>query len=246
MDYTIIKDKAEDFKVTLQRLLPTMINTSVPGIIDELVIGEDGVPRVSAYCAIRLKYTNPDTQEVTYLDYPKITNIPLSVNQCESLGLSITMPVLHGQLCTLIFSQRSLDNFALSGTISDPISGDDPETCTVRCFDYTDAMCFPGVMTPANNISNYSQTAVEVRNGDGSVKLSVYPESLSLTQGTATIQMSGNNIAMNAGTITINGHTFTSSSVALNSATTINGVDFDSHAHSGVTGGSSNTGAVVK
>ena len=246
MDYSIIKDKAEDFKVSLQRLLPTMINTAIPGIIDELTVGDDGVPRVSAYTAIRLKYINPETREVQYIDSPKITNIPLSVNQCEGLGLSITMPVLHGQLCTLIFSQRSLDNFATTGQISNPTSGEDAALCTVRCFDYTDAMCFPGVMTPANNITNYSQTAVEVRNGDGSVKLSVYPESLILKQGEATIQMSGNNITMNAATITINGHTFTNSSVALNSPTTINGTDFDSHAHSGVTGGSSNTGAVVK
>lgn len=246
MDYSIIKDKAEDFKVSLQRLLPTMINTAIPGIIDQLTVGDDGVPRVSAYTAIRLKFINPDTQEVQYIDSPKITNIPLSVNQCEGLGLSITMPVMHGQLCTLIFSQRSLDNFATTGQISNPTSGEDAALCTVRCFDYTDAMCFPGVMTPANNIQNYSQTAVEVRNGDGSVKLSVYPESLSLKQGEATIQMSGNNIAMNAGTITINGHTFTSSSVALNSPTKINGTDFDSHLHTGGTTPTGNTGAVVK
>lgn len=246
MDYSIIKDKAEDFKVSLQRLLPTMINTAIPGIIDELTFGDDGVPRVSAYTAIRLKFINPDTQEVQYIDSPKIANIPLSVNQCEGLGLSITMPVMHGQLCTLIFSQRSLDNFATTGQISNPTSGEDAALCTVRCFDYTDAMCFPGVMTPANNISGYSQEAVELRNGDRSVCVSVYPNSISLKQGEASISLSGNNITMTAASVTINGHEFTSSAVTLNAPTTINGSDFDNHTHSGVTGGSGTTGGVVK
>lgn len=233
MDYTIIKDKAEDFKVSLQRLLPTMINTAIPGIIDELTLGDDGVPRVSAYTAIRLKFINPDTREVQYIDSPKITNIPLSVNQCEGLGLSITMPVMHGQLCTLIFSQRSLDNFATTGQISNPTSGEDAALCTVRCFDYTDAMCFPGVMTPANNIQNYSQTAVEVRNRDGSVKLSVYPESLSLKQGEATIQMSGNNIAMNAGTVTINGNLSVSGEISSDTDVLSAGISGKNHVHTG-------------
>lgn len=233
MDYSIIKDKAEDFKVSLQRLLPTMINTAIPGIIDQLTVGDDGVPRVSAYTAIRLKFINPDTQEVQYIDSPKITNIPLSVNQCEGLGLSITMPVLHGQLCTLIFSQRSLDNFATTGQISNPTSGEDAALCTVRCFDYTDAMCFPGVMTPANNIQNYSQTAVEVRNRDGSVKLSVSPESLSLKQGEATIQMSGNNIAMNAGTVTINGALSVSGTISSDTDVLSAGISGKNHVHTG-------------
>lgn len=233
MDYSIIKDKAEDFKVSLQRLLPTMINTSIPGIIDELTVGDDGVPRVSAYTAIRLKYINPETREVQYIDSPKITNIPLSVNQCEGLGLSITMPVLHGQLCTLIFSQRSLDNFATTGQISNPTSGEDAALCTVRCFDYTDAMCFPGVMTPANNISNYSQTAVEVRNRDGSVKLSVYPETLSLTQGTASIQMAGGNITINAGTVTINGDLSVSGTISSDTDVLSAGISGKNHVHTG-------------
>lgn len=233
MDYSIIKDKAEDFKVSLQRLLPTMINTAIPGIIDELILGDDGVPRVSAYTAIRLKFINPDTQEVQYIDSPKITNIPLSVNQCEGLGLSITMPVLHGQLCTLIFSQRSLDNFATTGQISNPTSGEDAALCTVRCFDYTDAMCFPGVMTPANNIQNYSQTAVEVRNGDGSVKLSVYPETLSLTQGAASIQMADGNITINAGTVTINGALNVSGEISSDTDVLSAGISGKNHVHTG-------------
>lgn len=246
MDYSIIRDKAEDFKVTLQRLLPTMLQTSVPGIIDEATVGDDGVLRVSAYSAIRLKFIDPETRAVQYIDAPKITNIPVAVNQCEGLGLSVTIPIRHGQLCTLIFSQRSLDNFATSGQISNPTEGEDAATCTVRCFDYTDAMCFIGVMTPANNISGYSQEAVELRNGDRSVCVSVYPNSISLKQGEANISLSGNNITMTAASITINGHEFTTSAVTLDAPTTINGSDFDSHTHSGVTGGSGTTGGVVK
>lgn len=236
MDYSIIKDKAEDFKVSLQRLLPTMINTAVPGIIDELTVGDDGVARVSAFTAIRLKYINPDTQEVQYIDCPKITNIPLSVSQCEGLGLSITMPVLHGQLCTLIFSQRSLDNFATTGQVSNPTSGEDAALCTVRCFDYTDAMCFPGVMTPANSIQNYSQTAVEVRNRDGSVKLSVYPESLSLTQGSSSIQMAGGNITINAGAVTVNGDLSVSGTISSETDVLSAGISGKSHVHTGNAG----------
>lgn len=247
MDYSIIKDKAEDFRVTLQRLLPTMLNTAVPGIIDTFSIGEDGVPRVSAIGAIRLKYIDPDTQTVTYLDYPKIENIPVAVSQCEGLGLSLTVPIKQGQLCTLIFSQRSLDNFSITGELSNPTSGADELTSTVRCFDYTDAMCFPGIMTPANNITSYSEEAIEIRNADSSVKVAVYSEKIELTQGESVLTMESGNTTLTTGTFNINGSVVVSGAVSASGTISSDsdvlaaGISGATHVHGGVTSGGSMT-----
>lgn len=198
------------------------MNTSIPAIVDSF---DTTTQRVSAIPAIKAKYITPDN-EVQYIDYPKITNIPLAVQ--KTAGLEITIPVKKGDLCTLIFSQRSIDNLLLdSSKPAKPFEGPDPRTSALRCFDMTDAMCFPGIITKGRTISNYNNSAIEIRSDDGTVKVSVSQNALNLTQGSASISMSG-------GKITISGSTVT-----------INGKDWDTHKHKGVTTGSGNTGVVA-
>ena len=94
-------------------------------------------------------------------------------------------------------------------------------------MDLTDAMCFPGVITNPEAISNYNNEAIEIRNDDGTTKITVSENDLQFTQGGATLILSGNNITMNAGKIIMNGK------------------EWDTHVHSGVTSGNSNTGVIV-
>lgn len=198
------------------------LNTCIPAIVDSF---DPTTQRVSAIPAIKAKYITPDLQ-VEYIDYPKITNIPLAIT--KTAGLKITVPVKKGDNCTLIFSQRSIDNFIMDGTkVAKPFEGDVLYTSSLRCMDMTDALCFPGIICDNEKISNYSTSAIEIRSADGSTKVAVSENALNLTQGGATIQLSG-------GKVTITGSTVT-----------INGKDWDTHMHSGVSSGSSNTGGVV-
>lgn len=203
------------------------INTTIPAIVDEF---NPSTQRISATPAIQFKHINPDGS-VEYMNYPKITNIPLAIQRGN--GVLITYPIKKGDVCTLIFSQRSIDNFLLEGNIQKPYEGENPLTSVVRCMDMTDALCFPGVITNKEFISGYSTSAVELRNSDGTTKVSVSSDTLTLLQGGATLTMSGGNIDMTATKVTISG------------SIELNGKDWDTHAHSGVMPGGGNTGGVV-
>ena len=197
------------------------MNTTIPAIVDEF---NPSTQRVAAIPAIKFKHINPDGS-IEYLEYPKITNIPLAIQRGN--GVMITYPIKKGDVCTLIFSQRSIDNFLLEGNIQNPYEGDDPLTSVIRCMDMSDALCFPGVITNKEFISGYSTSAVELRNSSGDTKVSVASNSLTLKQGGATITLSGGNITMNATQITLNGK------------------DWDTHQHTQVQSGNSNTGGVL-
>ena len=221
MDNRVITSKEQENELTFWKHA-LLLNSSIPAIIDEFDVT---LQRVSATPAIKAKRTTPDLK-VEYVDYPKITNIPLAIQKGN--GISVTYPIEKGKLCTLIFSQRSIDNLLLdSSKPAQPFEGDVPFTTRLRCMDMTDAMCFPGILTNNDKISNYNNSAVEIRNADGSVKVSVAQNSLTLTQGGASIKLSGGNVEI------------------VGTSVTINGKDFDTHVHSGVTSGGSNTGAVV-
>lgn len=230
------------------------LNTCIPAIIDDFDVTSQ---RVSAIPAVQKKYTDTDGK-VSYYNFPKITNIPLSIIKCP--GLKLTYPVKKGQNCTLIFSQRSIDNFMLDGTKPlPPYEGPVPFTSALRCMDLTDALCFPGTITNNETISNYNNEAIEIRSADGATKVSVTENTLNFIQGGGSIIMSGGKVEITASEIKINGKTSISGSnvdisgkttisgetIGITGQTSINSHDFDTHKHSGVTPGTGNTGVVV-
>ena len=219
------------------------LNTSIPAIINAF---DAATQTVSATPAIKAKYINPENGEVSYLQYPMLTNIPRAITR--GAGVEITYPVTVGKPCTLIFSQRSIDNFLLEGGIANPVDGTDPTMAIIRCMDLTDAMCFPGVITTKDTISDYSTDAIEIRSDDGTVAVSVKQDSLTLKQESATITLSGGNIDMSAATINITGTeavNITSPATAIGTVTTIDEKEFLTHQHSGVTTGPGTSGGVA-
>lgn len=227
MDNRIIVSDEQKFDLRFWRNV-LQLNTSIPAFVNAF---DPQTQRVSATPAIMAQYTSPDL-EISYIQCPMITNIPLAVQRGN--GLVITSPIEIGKLCTLIFSQRSLDNLIIDGTQQAmPYNGTGDFTAILRCMDMTDAMCFPGIVTAATSITDYNNEAVEIRTEDGKIKISVDKNGLTLKQDGASMTMNGGNIAINATNISITG------------VTTINGKDFDTHVHSGVTAGDTNTGAVV-
>ena len=223
----IVNDKhLEELRFWQHALL---LNTSIPAIVDEFDLGTQ---RVSATPAIKARYIDPDLT-IKYVDYPKITNIPLAIQSGN--GISITYPIKKGDLCTLIFSQRSIDNLLLDGTkTAEPFVGSDSPTTYLRCMDLTDAMCFPGIITNSNPIDSYNNDAVEIRNSDASVKITVAQNGLTLKQDGATLKLNGGDVEIEATNIKLTGTTVM-----------INNKNFDTHVHSGVESGTSNTGIVV-
>lgn len=191
MDYSGNKNAGIDFNMQFDRKAAD-IHTSIPAIIQSVDYANQVV---AAIPAIQIKIVDPNTKLVRYINRPIITNIPMALSWSEGLGLGTTMPYKAGDKCTLFFAERALDNFLITGQISPPADGPTPETCTIRCFDETDAMCFPGIITKAK-IPNYSPDAVEIRNADKSSLFSLSNTSLTMKQGGASITLANGKISM--------------------------------------------------
>lgn len=244
MDNRIITSDDQLFDIRFwQRVF--RLNTCIPAIVD----GFDATTqRVAATPAIRGKFIDTKNN-VSYIDLPKITNIPLAIT--KSAGIKITYPIEIGQNCTLIFSQRSIDNFILDGGIQNPYDGPNPKKTQIRCMDMTDALCFPGVITDAETITDYATDAIEIRSADNTTKVSVKEKSLKLLQGSASIELSEGNIDMTAATINITGTSavnISSPDTKVGTATTIDTKVFLQHTHPYTApahpGGTSDTGGV--
>lgn len=219
MDYSGNKNAGIEFNMQFDRKAAN-IHTSIPAIIQSVDYANQVV---SAIPAIQIKIVDPNTKIVRYLNRPLITNIPMALAWSESLGLGTTMPYKAGDKCTLIFAERALDNFLITGEISPPADGPTPDTCTIRCFDETDAMCFPGIITKAK-IPNYSPDAVEIRNADKSSLFSLSNTSLTMKQGGVSIVLANGKITM-VGDINHTGNQTTSGDVVAG------GISLTGHTH---------------
>lgn len=242
-DYSGNTDPSVEFNLQFDRRLADAVHTSIPAILNSF---DSATQTVSAIPAIKIKIVDPETGNIRYLDRPLITNIPLAVNWSFGAGLGATFPFVQGDICTLFFAERSLDNFLISGEISAPTDGPTPDTCTIRCFDQTDAMCFLGVIAK-QKIANYNPSAVEIRNADKTTYMSVASSSLTMVQGSASITIGGGKIAIvgdieHTGNLTQTGNTTSSGTVTATDCISgaISGL---SHTHGGVTPGQGSTGA---
>lgn len=225
MDYSGNKNAGIEFNMQFDRKAAD-IHTSIPAIIQSVDYANQVV---SAIPAIQIKIVDPNTKLVRYINRPLITNIPMALAWSEGLGLGTTMPYRTGDKCTLIFAERALDNFLITGQISPPADGPTPETCTIRCFDETDAMCFPGIITKAK-IPNYSPDAVEIRNADKSSLFSLSNTSLTMKQGGVSIVLANGKITM-VGDINHTGNQTTSGTITGQTDVVAAGISGKGHTH---------------
>ena len=225
MDYSGNKNAGIEFNMQFDRKAAD-IHTSIPAIIQSVDYANQVV---SAIPAIQIKIVDPNTKLVRYINRPLITNIPMALAWSESLGLGTTMPYKAGDKCTLIFAERALDNFLITGEISPPADGPTPDTCTIRCFDETDAMCFPGIITKAK-IPNYSPDAVEIRNADKSSLFSLSNTSLTMKQGGVSIVLANGKITM-VGDINHTGNQTTSGTITGQTDVVAAGISGKGHTH---------------
>lgn len=225
MDYSGNKNAGIEFNMQFDRKAAD-IHTSIPAIIQSVDYANQVV---SAIPAIQIKIVDPNTKLVRYINRPLITNIPMALAWSEGLGLGTTMPYRTGDKCTLIFAERALDNFLITGQISPPADGPTPDTCTIRCFDETDAMCFPGIITKAK-IPNYSSDAVEIRNADKSSLFSLSNTSLTMKQGGVSIVLANGKITM-VGDIEHTGNQTTSGTITGQTDVVAAGISGKGHTH---------------
>lgn len=110
------------------------------GPIPARIVDYDKVTQTATVQVIvRSRYLDDDGNIVAYLPKP-IANVP--VQWPAASGISITFPLVKDDEVTLIFADRSLDEWKHNG-------GSDNTPEDPRRWDLTDAVCLPGKQSPS-------------------------------------------------------------------------------------------------
>jgi hypothetical protein len=144
-------------------------------------------------------------------------------------GWSLTLPIVKGDECLLVFADACIDSWWQSGGVQAPIS--------FRRHSLSDAMAIFGLRSTPTGITGWSTDSAQLRNDDQSVVIDLG------NSGDVSITASGAINIKASGNLSVEGET-----VAIKSTggqTTIDGKPFLPHAHSGVQSGGSTTGPVV-
>lgn len=141
-------------------------------------------------------------------------------------GYSLTLPIQAGDECLLIIADRCIDAWFQSGGQQAPVE--------VRRHSISDAFAILGPWSNPRDLTSYSVSAAQLRSDDGNTLIEV---------GAGEVTIKANNVSVQAQQVTVAGSTNVHITGAGN--TTIEGKNFLTHTHSGVTAGGGVTGPVV-
>jgi hypothetical protein len=161
----------------------------------------------------------------TPTDLPQLSNVP--VLGYRGGGFSITLPIKAGDEGVVIFSDLAIDSWWQSG-------GTQNNQVERRRHDLSDGMFLPCGWSQPRVLSTYNANSLEIRQDNGQCLIRVSGGVIYATPDNGTVQFQ-----LSPGVITLTG------AVSVTGSLTVNGKNFDTHIHSGVTTGSGNTGPLV-
>lgn len=122
----------EELHIESARAATAKVHTCLPGI----VVSYDATTQsATVQPAVRGKYRAPGTGELVSYQMPVIANVPVAFP--SAAGISITWPLAAGDPVTLVFAERSIDEWKTVG-------GNDATARDVRRHDLSDAIAIPG------------------------------------------------------------------------------------------------------
>lgn len=264
MDTSLLKTNDPIFFTELINKLISNVNTAIPGIIQSFNVETQRVMVKPA-----LRYLKIDENlERKYLELPLLTEVPIVLPYSTSTGFCLTFPIVEGDECLMVFSQRAMDGWQTQGGIQNVVGEGD-----CRKYDLSDAIAIPGLFSNPNAIQNYQNDGIELRNKDRSCFLKVLENSINANVSNGSlvsqIEISKNGfIKISSGektSIEIDGNgsivTITAENILLNGTVSgnSNGIPIttskgimcngkiidDAHRHEGVQGGNSQSGGVA-
>lgn len=194
--------------------------TSAPGIVQSYNASSLTVDVQIAAQGIALDADGNETDETL----PLLVDVPVVFPRGG--GISLTFPIQQGDECLVVFSDRCLDFWHQSGGIQ--------KSASQRNHDLSDAFVIPGPYSQPQAIANVSTNSVQLRTDDGKSFVELDQS------GNATVtspQTTVNGPATINGDLTVNG-TVTATGDVVGA-----GISLDTHVHSGVNSGNSETGA---
>lgn len=179
--------------------------------------------------------------EISFVTFPELQDVPILIPRGGNFA--ITLPIKVDDECMVVFQDLCLDSWWYRGGIQN--------WNDLRRHDLSDAVAIFSPWSQPNVLSEYNQEALEVRSLDGNTLVRISDDKVELIRNDKcikitdlSIEATDQNNSVSLSEIGINA--FSTVKIALQApVVTINGKNFDTHAHSGVQGGNSNTGPVV-
>lgn len=195
----------QEFTAEIEQTARAVVNdihTAMPG---EIILYDAGAG--TATVKPIGKFITSDGKE---LDYPTITEAPVSFPFCQNAGVGIAFPVKKGDSCIIIVSEVELDAWR---------SGADSEG-SLR-FDLTSAMVIPGLLEGGSSASERAsrENAVILTAGDAEVTVS--GDGCKIDTGSTVLNVSDSGVSIKgnltvtgdvkAGSVSLKEHTHTDS-----------------------------------
>jgi hypothetical protein len=169
MDYTKIPSE-EKVNAMLGDEIKQSINTM---LLCKVVKFDSATQRVDLRPCIKIRYTDNKSLKKMYtrmgklinyseMELPVLLNVPVSYPR--SGNFMITLPVTVGDVGMLIISQQDLSIWKKQG-------GSDVSTDNIDLFNINDGVFLPYVPSLASAVSDYSSTALEIRDGVSKIKM---------------------------------------------------------------------------
>lgn len=170
----------ESSKAEVMRRLRDTIGADIriaePGIIESFDASKQTVT-----VSIALKERTVIEGNVTWEEIPTLVDVPVVLPRAG--GYVVTMPIVAGDECLVIFGDKCMDAWWQSGGKQNPME--------LRRHDLSDGYAILGCWSQPRAISNYSTSTVQLRNESGA----------------AYLEISGNNINIVGDVVTIIGNT---------------------------------------
>ena len=173
------------------------LRVACPGIIQSFNSIEQ---TVTVQLALRESVSNIE-YEKQWREIPLLLDVPIVIPRAG--GYCLTMPIKKGDECLVIFGDMCIDAWWKYGGVQNQMDK------SMRRHDLSDGFAILGPWSQPRIVKNYSKDSCQIRNEDG----------------TACIELKGNNINIKAGNVTIDA-----------SQIKLDGIVWDSHIHPGVHG----------
>ncbi|EOD2819790.1 Gp138 family membrane-puncturing spike protein [Providencia stuartii] len=169
------------------------------------------------------------TKEGKVIELPPLVDVP--VGFYRGGGFCVTVPVREGDEGLVIFAERCIDGWYVSGKQSQPLDH--------RFHDLSDAFFLPQGSSQPNKIPNYSSDSLSLQTDDGSTFIRMQSGKIMIKgdiEHQGNYQLTGN--ALIKGNHSVNGNSESSGGTLKHNGKNIG----DTHTHSGVQTGGGNTG----
>ena len=141
------------------------LHTCMPGRVDSY---NAATQMATIKPLIKRRIVHGDGSELLE-ELPPITNVPIVF--ARTAGFFISFPIAKGDLVTLHFCEKSIDNY-MSGT------GEDTDPDEFRRHDLSDAIAVPGFYPFKRSIRDISSVNLVIGRDDGGAQIHITPDGI--------------------------------------------------------------------